>query len=289
MKRRDLYVTVEQEYGLPATLSSWAQNGGKRRSLLDGAFLVAPIVEPAIDRRAWSIVIRGILRKSLADAREEADPLARFHSARAKLQDRFKLEGDLQDFYNPFNICIHKVVTRGLGVPVSLGVVWITLGRLCGLDVRGTGMPGHFMMRFSHEGKTWFVDPFHPERSYDASGCRELFSTVMKAGGAEFSEHWLEPVDDVDIIVRMLSLGLEVLSASGDFGRALMTTSALLELEPTQPRHFQRRAALFEEMGDWHGATDAWESCLYAARSDALRELAAQRLQKSALWTHGYH
>ena len=111
----------------------------------------------------------------------------------------------------------------------------------------------------------------------------------MRAGGAEFSEHWLEPVDDVDIVVRMLSLALEVLSASGDFGRALMTTSALLELEPAQPRHFQRRAALFEEMGDWHGATDAWESCLYTARSDALRELAAQRLQKSALWTHGYH
>ena len=86
--------------------------------------------------------------------------LSDFHEARRLMQERFRLEGDLDDFYNPFNICIHKVLTRGLGVPVSLGVVWMALGRLCGLDVRGTRMPGHFMMRFSDGAKVWFVDPF---------------------------------------------------------------------------------------------------------------------------------
>ena len=28
----------------------------------------------------------------------------------------------------------------------------------------------------------------------------------MRAGGAEFSERWLEPVDDVDVVVRCLLL-----------------------------------------------------------------------------------
>lgn len=282
-------MTTQYNWSQPDSFESWAQEPQSRRSLLDGAFLVAPIIEPTIDLRAWSIVTRGILRKCIANVPAEATPVERFHEARRLMQERFRLEGDLEDFYNPFNICIHKVLTRGLGVPVSLGIVWMALGRLCGLDVRGTRMPGHFMMRFSDGAKVWFVDPFHPERTYDPEGCRELFATVMRAGGAEFSERWLEPVDDVDVVVRMLALGLEILSASGDYGRALMVTSALLELEPSQPRHFQRRASLFEEMGDWHGATDAWESCLYSARSDALRELAIQRLKRSSHWTHGYH
>lgn len=282
-------MTIKQEWGLPSTLTDWANIPLERRSLLDGAYLVAPIVEPTVDRRSWGIVTRGILRKGLMATAGQCDPLERFKVARDELRARFRLEGDLEDFYNPLNICIHKVLTRGLGVPVSLGVLWIALGRLCGLDVRGTRMPGHFMIRFSHAGQTWFVDPFHPERRYDRDGCRELFETVMKAGGAEFRDHWLEPVDDVEVIVRMLSLGLEILTAGGEYGRALMATSALLELEPTQPRHFQRRASIFEEMGDWHRATDAWQSCLYSARTDALRDLAAQRLHQSTLWTHGYH
>ena len=52
--------------------------------------------------------------------RSEATPVERFHEARKLMQERFRLEGDLDDFYNLFNICIHKVLTRGLGVPVVI-------------------------------------------------------------------------------------------------------------------------------------------------------------------------
>lgn len=280
---------IEKGLTEPSTFQAWAEQPVERRVLLDGAIMVARIIEPSMDLRAWSIVIQGILRKCVADVSGATSPVKRFHAARERLKERFGLEGDLDDFYNPFNICMHKVMTRGLGVPVSLGVVWITLGRLCGLKVRGTRMPGHFMMEFSHNEHRWYVDPFHPERDYDEEGCKELFSAVMLAGGAEFAPRWLTVVDDRDVVVRMLALTLEILVAAGDHGRALMTTAALLELEPNQPRHFQRRAALFEEIGDWHQATDAWESCRDKARTDALREHASHRLRRTAMWTHGYH
>ena len=264
-------MTTQYNWRQPESFKSWAREPKNRRSLLDGAFLVAPIIEPAIDLRAWSIVTRGILRKCIANAPPGATPVERFHEARKLMQERFRLEGDLDDFYNPFNICIHKVLTRGLGVPVSLGIIWMALGRLCGLDA-GNADPGHFMMRFSDGEKVWFVDPFHPERT-----ARGLPESLLPSCGQE------ERVSDAGwsqlmtlMSVRMLALGLEVLSASGDYGRALMVTSALLELEPSQPRHFQRRASLFEEM-ETGTATDAWESCLYSARSDALRELVTQR------------
>ena len=42
-------------------------------------------------------------------------PLSVFTRHVKLMQERFRLEGDLDDFYNPFNICIHKVLTRGLG------------------------------------------------------------------------------------------------------------------------------------------------------------------------------
>ena len=280
---------IDKGFVEPSTFQDWAGRPPERRALMDGAILVARIVEPSLDIRAWSIVIQGILRKCIADVSGVSSPIERFQAARARLKERFGLEGDLDDFYNPFNICLHKVMTRGLGVPVSLGVIWMTLGRLCGLEVRGTRMPGHFMMEFSHHGRRWYVDPFHPERDYDEEGCKELFSAVMSAGGAEFAPQWLETVDDKDVVVRMLALALEILSAAGDHGRALMTTGALLDLEPNQPRHFQRRASLFEEIGDWHRATDAWESCRDKARTESLREHAIHRLRRTAIWTHGYH
>ena len=48
----------------------------------------------------------------------------------------------------------------GCGIPISLSVLMIAIGRRLGVDVRGVGMPGHFLVLDGARGDVW-CDPFH--------------------------------------------------------------------------------------------------------------------------------
>ena len=128
-------MTTQYNWSQPESFESWAREPQSRRSLLDGAFLVAPIIEPTIDLRAWSIVTRGILRKCIANVPAEATPVERFHEAnksrsrgrRKVLHDqvieRFTIKGLPRDQLDGGHTCTafaigerHAVRTDGDGV-----------------------------------------------------------------------------------------------------------------------------------------------------------------------------
>src|SRR5205809_517803 len=49
---------------------------------------------------------------------------------------------------------------RRTGIPITLAVVLIEVGRRVGLDVRGVSFPGHFLVRCETPRGPVFVDPF---------------------------------------------------------------------------------------------------------------------------------
>ncbi|MDF1597717.1 MAG: transglutaminase-like domain-containing protein [Acidimicrobiia bacterium] len=55
------------------------------------------------------------------------------------------LGGDVDDYHHPDNSFLHRVLDRRKGIPISLSVIWIEVGRRAGLEVQGVGLPGHFL------------------------------------------------------------------------------------------------------------------------------------------------
>ncbi len=109
--------------------------------------------------------------------------------------------GNTVDYGDPRNSYLDDVLSRRLGIPISLSVLMIETGRRRGLALRGVNMPGHFLVR-SEPGE--FLDPFHGGRHLDGAGCRELFHRVRGAS-AEFQPEYLEPAGNVAIVARMLA------------------------------------------------------------------------------------
>lgn len=109
------------------------------------------------------------------------------------------LGGDVDDYYNPRNSFLNEVLDRRKGIPISLAVIWMEVGRRAGIEVRGVALPGHFLVFAAGQ----LVDPFH---GGEAIGADEAAALVAEnyGGPPRLNPDWLEPVPGVAILERML-------------------------------------------------------------------------------------
>ena len=101
--------------------------------------------------------------------------------------------GNRHDYYDPRNSYLNDVLDRRTGIPISLAVLAMEVGRRVGVSLVGVGMPGHFLLRDALDD-TVFVDPFGRGRMLDRGGCEAAFHSVHGERAA-FDPAFLDPVD----------------------------------------------------------------------------------------------
>ncbi len=114
-----------------------------------------------------------------------------------------RFAGNRDDYYDPRNSFLSDVLDRRLGIPISLSVLAMEVGRRIGVPMSGVGMPGHFLLRDKVD-PTVFVDAFHGGQLLDPDGCQRLYRTVA-GPGASWDVDWLEPVPRLSILARLLA------------------------------------------------------------------------------------
>jgi regulator of sirC expression with transglutaminase-like and TPR domain len=109
------------------------------------------------------------------------------------------LGGDIDSYYDPRNSFLNEVIDRRKGIPISLAVVWMEVGRRAGIEVQGVALPGHFLVFAGGQ----LVDPFH---GGEAIGAEEAAALVAEnyGGPPRLNPEWLEPVAPGAVLERML-------------------------------------------------------------------------------------
>lgn len=155
-----------------------------------GALLIADAVEPGVDIEHEQGRLDSLALESGASS---AAALVEF------LCETRGFAGDRVDYYNRQNSCLHRVLDRARGIPISLTVLAMEVGRRCGIPVDGIGMPGHFLARA--EGR--FIDVYGGGTFLDADGCAALLAEGA-AGPVRLPPGALDPIAPADILRRML-------------------------------------------------------------------------------------
>jgi regulator of sirC expression with transglutaminase-like and TPR domain len=127
--------------------------------------------------------------------------------------------GNRRTYYDPRNSFLNDVVARRVGIPISLSVLAIVVGRRLGVPLVGVGLPGHFLLRDQVDHEV-FVDPFDHGAVLDRAGCERAFRQVQGAD-AVFHQTFLEPVGSFAILTRMLA-NLRAIYAAVSEHRALL-------------------------------------------------------------------
>lgn len=113
------------------------------------------------------------------------------------------VRGNAEDYYNVRNSLLSEVHRTGLGIPITLSVLGMELGRRAGVGIVGVGMPGHFLVR-SEDDRDLFADPFGGGRMLDREGVRQLFTRIT-SGRAPWNEAYFRVVSTRDIVFRILN------------------------------------------------------------------------------------
>src|SRR5439155_10429895 len=104
---------------------------------------------------------------------------------------------------DPRNSYIDQVLARRRGIPISLSVVLMEIGRRCGLPLEGVGMPGHFLVR-DPAAPDLLIDAFDSGRRLDRSGCERLLQTVAGTR-TELTQAMLAATGRRAILARLLA------------------------------------------------------------------------------------
>jgi regulator of sirC expression with transglutaminase-like and TPR domain len=95
--------------------------------------------------------------------------------------------GNVDDYHDPSNSFLHRVLDTRRGIPITLSVLWIEVGRRAGIEMVGVGLPGHFVV-------------YAGGQMVEAAG---LVAAAL-GGSPRLDRSWLSPVDTTGIMQRML-------------------------------------------------------------------------------------
>jgi regulator of sirC expression with transglutaminase-like and TPR domain len=182
--------------------------------------------------------------------------------------------GNQSDYYDARNSFLNQVLDRRLGIPLTLSIVYMEVGRRCGLRVEGVGFPGHFLCKVHLEGGELVVDPFHRGQLLGVEEIKRRLSTAV-GSQLKFDPRLLRAATPRDILVRMLQNLRSLYQERNDMPRALSAVDRLLMLAPDNIRGLRERAQLYEQLGGSSAAAADLEKVLQlepgASDASALR------------------
>lgn len=68
--------------------------------------------------------------------------------------------GNEEDFCDPQNSFLNRVLDRRLGNPISLCLIYVLLARRLALPITGIGLPGRFVCRYQTSAEEIYIDAF---------------------------------------------------------------------------------------------------------------------------------
>jgi regulator of sirC expression with transglutaminase-like and TPR domain len=207
--------------------------------LARAALAVARIEYPDLDERRELQRLEALAARVGTVSREAT--AATLERLKRFLFDQEGFRGNADEYYDPRNSCLNDVLDRKLGIPITLSVLTMEVGRRVGLDIVGVGLPGHFIVSTTIGGRPVLLDPFNGGAVLTPSSAADVAARAVGRPVKIEEAHWA-PCARRQIVVRMLRNLKTIYARRADWVRALGVIDRLLLIEPDTPTHLRDRA-----------------------------------------------
>ena len=188
--------------------------------LFEAALCIAQDDDPALDLTACAIEIDKFAARLKPRLPKDIAQIPKLRLLNHFFYQELGFAGNINDYYDPDNSYLHKVLMSRKGIPISLAIIYMELAQQIGVEVKGISFPGHFLMKVPVKSGDIIIDPFN---------------------GASLSREEIEQ-------------RLEPYLQSHQERSELSLTSYLADAEPREilVRMLRNLKALFAEHPDWH-------------------------------------
>lgn len=180
---------------------------------------------------------------------------------------RFGYRGDEQNYDDLKNADLMHVIDRKKGLPVTLGVLYLHLGRALGLDIAGLNFPGHFVLHLQIGAEATIIDPFNRGETLSPADLLNLLRNI-EGPDAKLTPEIYAPVSPRDILLRLQNNILSRALRAGDHERARKVVTRMIWLAPDRAGLQFELGRLEVHAGHMGAAAAAFEMCASMARGE---------------------
>jgi regulator of sirC expression with transglutaminase-like and TPR domain len=243
-----------------------AQGPDEAIDLVRGALLIAAEEYPDLDVEACVDVLQGFAAALRKRFRPDIGPTDSIRALNRYLFEELGFHGATEDYYDPRNSFLNDVLARRTGIPITLAIVYMSVGRGIGLRLEGVSFPGHFLVRCPVRDGTAILDPYHKGVSL---GIPDLQKRLAPNQGKPPSRAevaaLLAPASTREILSRLLRNLRGIYLHYRQLPQALTATSRILALSPDNAREWRERANLHLALECFRAALSDFQSYLAIA------------------------
>ena len=245
--------------------------------LIRGALVIARAEYPNLEIEEYAGRIEAMARRVAALA-GNLDPQATLAALNNVVFEQAKLRGNRDDYYDPRNSFLNDVLDRGLGIPITLSIVYMEVAHRVGFPLSGVGMPGHFLLKhYREDGQEILIDCFNRGDVLSRQDCQSRLDEIY-SGEMTLRPEFLHPISRRQILTRMLNNLKTVYLSTRNFRKALPIADLILVIYPQSAEDVKQRALLRYSMGMHRLAAEDLEEYLRlsprASDADDTRQMA---------------
>jgi regulator of sirC expression with transglutaminase-like and TPR domain len=216
--------------------------------LVRASLVIARTEYPRLDLEIYAARIEALAGR-VAGITPDHNPQRALEALNRVLFEEVHLSGNREDYYDPRNSFLNDVLDRGLGIPITLAIVYMEVARRVGLHLSGIGLPGHFLLKHHAEnGKEALIDCFNRGDILSRQDCQSRLDEIY-SGEMKMRPEFLHPITRRQILTRMLNNLKTVYLSTRNFRKALPIADLILVLYPESPEDLKQRALLRYSLG----------------------------------------
>jgi regulator of sirC expression with transglutaminase-like and TPR domain len=162
--------------------------------------------------------------------------------ANSYLFEEVGLRGNADDYYNPRNSCLNQVLDGRLGIPITLSVIYMEIGRRLAKHIVGIGLPRHFVIQYDDGNYSTYIDPFHGGAILSPDDCYRL------AQVEDENPRLLAPVRKQQVVMRMINNLRGIYFSQRSFEKAQAILDLLIDANPESAEEYKQRGLVRLQM-----------------------------------------
>ena len=210
--------------------------------LAQAALLIATIEYPDLDQTqsltyldGLARRVRGLLALPEPDVAprlpDDIRPLVVIDAINKVLFEDESFHGNRDDYYNPDNSFLNKVLEQHTGIPITLSLLYIEVGKRVGIQIDGIGFPYHFMVRHQWDQSVVYIDPFAGGTLVTEQDCEEHLRQIAQRR-VRLQSQWFEPITHRHMLIRILNNLKHIYMDKEDYEHALAICDLIILLTP---------------------------------------------------------
>jgi len=218
-------------------------------NLAKGALFVAKLEYPELNIDDYMDRIHTLADEIRQDLTDDADAGTVLNKLNKVLFHDNGFEGNSQHYYDPKNCFLNDVIDRKLGIPISLSILYIELGKELGLPLSGVSFPGHFLVKLEIDDGAIVIDPYFGGISLSED---DLEDRLQEFYGDQLNKsHFyglLATSSNKDIITRVLRNLRNVYMDDGHYEKALTMADIMVKYDPDKADAVKARASIYDKL-----------------------------------------